>query len=57
MIKRLCVRVWVNTVHPSELVIALKVDRKTRATRHKMDQVESRNGFVKFFRSVDIVNF
>ena len=50
MISRLCVRVWVNTVHPSELVIALKVDRKTRATRHKMDQVESRNGFVKFFR-------
>merc|ERR1719225_1405913 len=35
LLPRLCVRVWVNTVHPSELVIALKV--------------ESRNGFVKFF--------
>merc|ERR1719445_1919715 len=48
---RLCVQAWVNTLHPSDLVLSLRLDKKTRDTQHRMEQVETRNGFVKFFRS------
>merc|ERR1719410_985366 len=48
---RLCVQAWSNTLHPSDLVLALRLDKRTRDTQHRMEQVETRNGFVKFFRS------
>ena len=51
VVPRLCVRAAVNTLRPSDLVLALRLDRRTRDTQHRMEQVETRNGFVKFFRS------
>lgn len=48
---RLCVTAWSNTLHPSDLVLALRLDKRARDTQHRMEQVETRNGFVKFFRS------
>ena len=48
---RLCTKALVNTLHPTELVVARKIDKISRETKKKMAEVETKNGFVKFFRS------
>ena len=46
----MCVTAFISTVNPSDLEKAIKIDRKQRNTTHRMEQVETRQGFVKFFR-------
>jgi len=51
LLPRMCVTAFISTVNPSDLEKAIKIDRKQRNTTHRMEQVETRQGFVKFFRS------
>ena len=51
IIPRLCARVFLNTIQPSQLIMALRMRRKEKTTNRRIEQVENRQGFVKFFRS------
>jgi len=48
---RLCARIFLNTFHPSQLSLALRMRMKERTTNRRIEEVENRQGFVKFFRS------
>jgi len=50
LLPRLCVKALVNTIQPSDLIIAQKLEKRMENTKNKMNQVESKQGFVKFFQ-------
>lgn len=50
-IPRLVVRVFLNTIQPTELIRAVRAEKKEKSTNNRIHQMESRQGFVKFFRS------
>jgi len=48
---RIFIRVMTNTLQPTEVINAVKVRRKERDTKKMLEKVETKAGFIKFFRS------
>jgi len=51
VLPRIFIRVITNTLHPSDVIMAVRIRRRERDTKKMLQKVESKAGFVKFFRS------
>ena len=47
---RIFIRVVTNTLQPTEVVTAVRVRRRERDTKKMLENVETKAGFIKFFR-------
>merc|ERR1740124_136090 len=48
---RLFIRAVTGTLQPSEVITAVRIRRRERDTKKMLEKVESKAGFIKFFRS------
>merc|ERR1740124_1177074 len=51
ILPRIFIRVVTNTLHPTDVVNAVRLRRQERDTKKMLDNVETKSGFIKFFRS------
>jgi len=51
ILPRIFIRVVTNTLQPTEVVTAVRVRRRERDTKKMLENVETKAGFIKFFRS------
>ena len=47
---RLFIRAVTGTLQPSEVITAVRIRRRERDTKKMLEKVESKAGFIKFFR-------
>ena len=47
---RLFIRAVTGTLHPSEVITAVRIRRRERDTKKMLEKVETKAGFIKFFR-------
>jgi len=50
ILPRIFIRVVTNTLHPTDVVNAVRLRRQERDTKKMLDNVETKSGFIKFFR-------